>query len=414
MAIDGVLLGKRLKAARTSCGITQDEAAGHLGVPRTAIVNLESGERSVSTLELTKLARLYRRTVSELLSETESDEDIFVVLHRLDDELADDDSVRAEVSAHVALCREGHSLKEILGIPDEDGPPEYHLAEPHSTSEAVEQGNLVAKQERSRLALGSNPLPDLSKLLAAQGIWAAKVELPDEMSGMFLHHSTFGLAILINEGHPLSRRRFSFAHEYAHALMDRRASASISSSKNRKDFREVRANAFAAAFLLPGDGIRSFLRYRRKTLPSRVDELVYDPLAHDAQELVTARTRHTASHGKVTYQDVASLMCVFRTSYQATCYRLKSLALITKEELDDLLSKEDIAKQAFEILDLFDGDAGNQQSGSRFDEDVLRLQVLNLAVEAFRREEVSTGRLRDISRILGIKAADLLKLAEAA
>ncbi len=42
------------------------------------------------------------------------------------------------------------------------------------------------------------------------------------------------------------------------------------------------------------------------------------------------------------------------------------------------------------------------------------MQVLNLAVEAYRREEVSRGRLRDLSSVLGIKAADLLKLAEAA
>lgn len=414
MAIDMQQLGTRLKSARSSSGLTQDDVAQELEIPRTAVANIEAGERSLSTLELSKLARLYRRSVPELMAESESEEDIFVVLHRLDDELADDAAVNREVSQHVEICRQGHDLRQLLDIPQEDGPPDYHLPEPHSTIEAVEHGNLVAKQERSRLALGSNPLPDLAKLIASQGVWAAKVELPDEMSGMFLHHATFGLAILINQKHPLSRRRFSFAHEYAHALLDRRASASISSSKNRKDFREVRANAFAAAFLLPGDGIRSFLRHRRKTLPSRVDELVYDPLAHDAEEFVAARTRHTASHTRVTYQDVASLMTFFRTSYQATCYRLKSLGLVGKEELQELLDREDIAKRAFEILDLFDGESGNEQTASRFDEDVLRLQVVNLAVEAFRREEVSKGKLRDISSVLGIGASELIKLAEAA
>ena len=261
-------------------------------------------------------------------------------------------------------------------------PPDYHLPEPHSTIDAVDHGNSVAEQERSRLALGNNPLPDLAKLIASQGIWAAKADLPGEMSGMFLHHSTFGMAILINQGHPLSRRRFSFAHEYAHALIDRRASATISTSRNRKDFREVRANAFAAAFLLPKNGVRSFLRHRRKTLPSRVDEVVYDPLAHDAHELVAAHARHTASDTKVTYQDVASLMCLYRTSYQATCYRLKSLNLVGKNELDELLAKEAIAKQAFQVLDLFDGDAANEKTANRFDEDVLRLQVVNLVRNA--------------------------------
>ncbi len=204
------------------------------------------------------------------------------------------------------------------------------------------------------------------------------------------------------------------SHEYAHALFDRNASASISSSKNRKDFREVRANAFAAAFLLPAEGVRSFLRYRKKTLPSRVEQIIYDPSAHDSDELVSGRSRNTASDTRVTYQDVASLMTYFKTSYQATCYRLKSLNLVGRDELDELLAKEDYAKAAFEMLDLFDGDPSNERNDNRFDEDVLKLQVVTLAVEAFRREEVSKGKLRDISSVLGIGASALLKLAEVA
>ncbi len=411
--IDTASLGERLKEARTSCGLTQQQVADQLGIQRTAVVNIEAGQRGVSTLELTKLAKLYGRSIGELIEQPQQDEDIFVVLHRLDEEFSDDPEVHREVNNHVALCREGHGLKELLGLSAEDGPPEYVMPEPASTIEAVEQGAEVANQERRRLSLGANPLPDLAKLIAAQGIWAAKVKLPDEMSGMFLLHKTFGSAILINEDHPLSRRRFSFAHEYAHALLDRNSTATVSSSKNRRDFREVRANAFAAAFLLPSDGMHSFLLHRRKTLPSRIEQIVYDPIATASDELVAGKQRRKASDTKVTYQDVASLMCYFRTSYQATCYRLKSLGLVSKEELAELLDKEDVAKTAFRVLDLFDG-TGEGTSDSQFDEDVLRLQVLNLAVEAYRREAVSRGRLRDLSSVLGIKAADLLKLAEAA
>ena len=407
-------LGKRLKEARSNCGLTQQQVADELGIQRTAVVNIEVGQRAVSTLELTKLARLYGRSLAELLEESSADEDIFVVLHRLDEEFSEDSEVHREVNNHVAICREGHDLKELLGISNEDSSPEYAMPEPESTIEAVEQGAEVATQERRRLSLGSNPLPDLAKLIASQGIWAAKAVLPDEMSGMFLLHPTFGSAILINQDHPLSRRRFSFAHEYAHALLDRNTTATVSSSKNRKDFREVRANAFAAAFLLPAEGIHSFLLYRRKTLPSRIDQIVYDPMAHGSEELVEAKQRLKASDGKVTYQDVASLMCYFRTSYQATCYRLKSLDLVNKDELTELLAREDVAKTAFRVLELFDGAGDEGKNDSQFDEDVLRLQVLNLAVEAYRREEVSRGRLRDLSPVLGIKAADLLKLAEAA
>jgi hypothetical protein len=42
----------------------------------------------------------------------------------------------------------------------------------------------------------------------------------------------------------------------------------------------------------------------------------------------------------------------------------------------------------------------------------LRSQVVRLAIEAFRREEISAGRLRDLAGTLGVKPAGLLELAE--
>jgi Zn-dependent peptidase ImmA (M78 family)/transcriptional regulator with XRE-family HTH domain len=406
MAFDTVRLGKRLKEARVNCAMTQEQVADLLKIPRTAVVAMESGTRAVSTLELSELARAFRRSVAEFVDDVPEEQDICVVLHRMDEDFADDPSVKKEVADHVAICREGSDLRKLLGIAAESGPPEYSMPLPSSTMEAVEQGGLVAMQERRRLGLSNVPLPDLAKLIAAQGVWAAKVTLPDEMSGMFLHHRSIGLAILINEDHPRPRRRFSFAHEYAHALMDRRSSATVSTAKNRADLIEVRANAFAAAFLLPAEGILSFLHFRRKGLPSREEQIVYDPSVDDASTLVRARSRVSALSAKVTYQDVAAIKSYFGTSYQAACYRMKSLGHVSQKELEDLLAKEEYADAAFALVEL-EGDAPN-------DEDVLRLQVVNLAIEAFRREEVSQGRLREISSVLGIPSAELLRLAEAA
>jgi hypothetical protein len=41
-------------------------------------------------------------------------------------------------------------------------------------------------------------------------------------------------------------------------------------------------------------------------------------------------------------------------------------------------------------------------------------QIVHLAVEAYRRAEISKGRLRDLSALLDIPARDLVALAEAA
>jgi Zn-dependent peptidase ImmA (M78 family)/transcriptional regulator with XRE-family HTH domain len=411
MSVNPVLIGQRLRDARKNCGVTQERAAEVLGIPRTAVVNIESGERLVSTLEVSKLARLYGRSVSEFLSDSvATGEDFIVVLHRIDKTFSEDPAVQKEISNHVAICREGADLKQVLGIPSEDGPPDYHMSPAQSTMDAVEQGNLIASHERRRLSLGSSALPDLARLIAAQGVWAAKVTLPEEMSGMFLRDSSFGMAILVNERHPLSRRRFSFCHEYGHALMDRRLSATVTTDKNRKDFLEVRANAFAAAFLLPAEGVEAFLRERRKAIPSRKEEIVYDPQTEDAQDRVEAKSRNVAGNSKVTYQDAASLSLLFGTSYQAACYRLKSLGFVNRQELDELLEKEPYAQDAFQLLDMYD----SAPEDKREDVDMLRLQVMNLAIEAFRRGGLSQGRLRDVSLVLGVPAKKLLELAEAA
>ncbi len=121
--------------------------------------------------------------------------------------------------------------------------------------EAVEQGELVAENERRRLSLDITQLLTWPNSSMDKNIWASGAVLPDEMSGLFLHHSSIGLFILVNFDHPRQEKRFSYAHEYAHALLDREATASVSIAADRRKLTEVRANAFAASLLLPRTGV---------------------------------------------------------------------------------------------------------------------------------------------------------------
>jgi len=61
-------MGVRLRDAREYLGYSQEEAAKALDVSRPAITNMESGQRNVQALELGKLARLYGRSVSYLMT----------------------------------------------------------------------------------------------------------------------------------------------------------------------------------------------------------------------------------------------------------------------------------------------------------------------------------------------------------
>lgn len=62
-------LGDKLREAREYVGYSQDEVASFLHVPRTAVGNMENGQRKVEALELKRLAELYRRSVGYFTGE---------------------------------------------------------------------------------------------------------------------------------------------------------------------------------------------------------------------------------------------------------------------------------------------------------------------------------------------------------
>ena len=145
-----------------------------------------------------------------------------------------------EVARCVSLCRQGVALERVLGRSPRSGPPNYEARLPRSSWEAVTQGEQTAVEERQRLGIGNAPIADVSELIASQGIWASGVSLPNDMSGVFLRHRSIGFAILVNAFHPRGRKRFSYAHEYAHALLDRDRNIAYRAPKIRRNGRAAR------------------------------------------------------------------------------------------------------------------------------------------------------------------------------
>lgn len=64
-----VELGGRLRHAREYLSLSQQDVAANTGIPRSAISDIERGQRKVDSLELRKLAKVYRRPVSSLLGD---------------------------------------------------------------------------------------------------------------------------------------------------------------------------------------------------------------------------------------------------------------------------------------------------------------------------------------------------------
>lgn len=64
-----LLIGQRLQDARKYLGFTQEEVAEYVNVNRTALVEMEKGNRKVGALELKKLARLYKQPTTHFTGE---------------------------------------------------------------------------------------------------------------------------------------------------------------------------------------------------------------------------------------------------------------------------------------------------------------------------------------------------------
>jgi transcriptional regulator with XRE-family HTH domain len=85
-------LGRKLREAREYTGLSQDQVADHLGMPRPSVSAFEGGKRKVTFLELKRLAALYKRPLSYFSDESSEPEDpTTAALFRTTQELSADD-----------------------------------------------------------------------------------------------------------------------------------------------------------------------------------------------------------------------------------------------------------------------------------------------------------------------------------
>jgi Zn-dependent peptidase ImmA (M78 family)/DNA-binding XRE family transcriptional regulator len=396
-------LGRRIRAAREACRATQDDAAKHLGVSRPTFVQIEAGNRSVSSLELDKIAFLFGRDMREFVADSFQDEDSLSALFRAQTAIVGEPTVLEKLRECMALGRELTNLERLVGIDrDLSAVASYAFPTPKSRWDATQHGQRLAEQERRRLGLGHAPVPDMSALLESQGVRTGLVDLPDDISGLTLSDRKVGLFVVANRAHHYLRRRFSFAHEYAHVVADRDRSGLISRTSQRDDLVEMRANAFAANFLMPEDGVRQFVAGLGKGKPSRAFAEVYD-------EAGSLNVEGRSEPGTQTLQlyDVVQLAHHFGASRLSALFRLRNLRLLTEAEFEHLkaLDEQGKGKQLAALLGLPEPDHTEMRGEFKH-------RFLGLALEAFRRDELSRGKLRELVAMVGFAADDLDQLLE--
>jgi Zn-dependent peptidase ImmA (M78 family)/DNA-binding XRE family transcriptional regulator len=406
MAITREELGRRIRSAREGCGLTQEQLGELTGLSRLAVGQVEVGNRSVSSIELDLIAHVLARDIKSFLSETFAEHDPLAALFRSDAALAEQSELRHALQDSLALGREMTNLERLLGIDRAQlRTASYELPGAKSKWDAIQQGQRVASDERQRLGLALAPVGDLVEILESQGVRTGMVSLPDNISGLTLWDSKIGIFVVINRRHSALRRRFSFAHEYAHVVLDRDRAGAISRAEDRADLLEVRANAFAAEFMMPAEGVRQFIQALGKGAASRSQMAVFD-----GTEVVQIEQRPAPGTQDIQLHDVVLLAHHFGVSRIFALYRLRNLRLIDEREIARLKEQEDsgAAKAMAEFL------AADIEINERDSRDEFRRRFLGLALEAVRREEITASKFSELAGMLGLQRQVVSRAFESA
>lgn len=247
-----------LRASRERAGLSQEAAAGAVGINRVLLNYYEAGGRQVPLPTAAALARLYGTTVEALLAGEESAGSQIDVSGMLFRAAPRDLGEQALAGLRVFEQRLGEyvELAAEMGtaLP---GPGRSPLA-PARTASAKEAA-WAARQLRRQLDLGGGALGDPFQVLDEHVlVWRLPLgeDLCEAPSGFFYNHPQAGFCIAVNSQMTLGRQVFTLAHELAHAYFHSQGADVVVSMPGGDHGRERFADAFAGEFLVPSDELR--------------------------------------------------------------------------------------------------------------------------------------------------------------
>ncbi len=272
MALTHDEIGRRIRRVREELGIAIEALAQACGVASSTIASLEAGTLDPVPgdyiLIVSRVLRTdFRYFVSDLLDDVE--ENTHEVFRSLAEPKPPD---LMAIRRFMMFCMAEQELETLLESQRPPFPPGY--PRPGSTERLhKDQGRRAAIQERDRLLLGNQPVANIFDILRRQGVRLFRHRLEDaQLSGVTISHPKAGVCVLVNCEDDLYRQFFSAAHEYGHVLFDREDIATkgciVSYRYTRKELVEIRANSFAAEFLLPSAGFSNYPK------PHHVPELL--------------------------------------------------------------------------------------------------------------------------------------------
>ncbi|WP_067694446.1 helix-turn-helix domain-containing protein [Nocardia jejuensis] len=253
MSLSTETLARRVRDKVTASGRRDAEVAAAIDMDPTALSKALSGRRQFKPLELARLADELGASIDLLLAdEDEALEPVLVAARAQHDGPAIDEA--SKVVEHLV------QLNRLLTDVGCDNQPAINF--PVRGVAVFEQGKALARQVRTSVDRDWLPeeFDELAELVETSlRVDVAVAELPSGLDGLSVVQGDFRLA-LINSNLPPTRQRFTLGHELGHIFAGDTENVLIDESVvGSSTPREIRANAFAAEFLVPGEQLREEL-----------------------------------------------------------------------------------------------------------------------------------------------------------
>lgn len=339
-----------------SSGVTRRAFAEQIGLDESKLSKSLSGTRRFSSLDLARIAEFCQVSVDWLITGQES---ALAVAAR---------TTSRDARSALAIARRDATMREdlaALGYPQPWRPTADAVSGGY-----VEQGRQLARMARERFSESefSATTPDLAAAIEAVfGVDVSVTELSGGFDGLAVSSPAVKLIVLGTTALP-ARQRFTLAHELAHVLAGDdqgvHVDKDVYASTQGKDPSEMRANAFAAAFLMPED-------------------------------LLTAAVGPTG----ISQQQFANLACDLMVTPSALAYRLREFRLIDSGTCDMF--------RRFTAADA-------ARAAGRGDDLALRIAMSGqarppglLLRDAYAAYESGASTLRPYANLLGVDAEEL-------
>jgi Zn-dependent peptidase ImmA (M78 family)/transcriptional regulator with XRE-family HTH domain len=360
VALTAELLASRVLEAMRAAGISQRALAAAVGLDPPTMSKALSGKRGFKPLELALISEALGVPVQRLLADEPQGAERESVLARVQ---PDSSPVAEQALSRVRQLLELDELLSELGFPS---PPVRRPPRP-SRGQAHQQGELLAERLRSQAGLDDADLPtDLAQLAAdiedKFNIDVAIEQLEHGLDGLAISRRGYSL-ILVSSSIAAHRQRYTIAHELGHIMAGDHGDIIDENINFSPSPEESRANAFAAAFLMPANALRT--AFGDQSAP--------------------------------TEQFVADLLARYRVSLDAVAFRLHNLNLI------NAVGRDTVRRMASARIALRQGRAADLQA--RHDHRAPG-GLLARAIVAYVKGQIS---IRPIAQLLDVDPDALLE-----